>query len=143
MILEIRHAGIVVEDLEKSLSFYRDKLGFSIVKRMVEKGEFIDQILGFQKLEIITVKMALQNGQMIELLDYGAHKKEVAPKAINDSGLTHLALTVENLESVYKQFTADNINFISKPKISPDKYAKVAFCAAPEGTYIELVEVLT
>lgn len=37
---------------------------------------------------------------------------------------------------------SDSIEFISPPQVSPDSYAKVAFCQAPEGTYIELVELL-
>ena len=36
----------------------------------------------------------------------------------------------------------NKIQFNSSPQISPDGYAKVVFCRAPEGTMIELVEVL-
>ena len=43
---------------------------------------------------------------------------------------------------MYSDFIDDGIEFISNPKISPDGYAKVAFCKAPEGTFIELVELL-
>ena len=45
MIKDIRHTGIVVADLEASLKFYQDILGFSIVKKMDETGDFIDNIL--------------------------------------------------------------------------------------------------
>ena len=35
-----------------------------------------------------------------------------------------------------------NIEFISSPIITDNKFAKVAFCKAPEGTFVELVEEL-
>ena len=40
--INIRHTGIVVSDMEKSLKFYRDLLGFKIRKDMVESGDYIN-----------------------------------------------------------------------------------------------------
>ena len=142
MIKHIRHTGIVVMDLEESLKFYTQKMGFVISKRMDESGSFIEKILGFDNLNVTTVKMTLNEGQMIELLDFKTHKAESLPRQINDIGPTHLAFTVTNVDDVYKDFSEDGIEFISPPAISPDGYAKVAFCKAPEGTYIELVELI-
>ena len=84
----------------------------------------------------------LKNHQMIELLDFTINKKEMKENHINDVGPTHLAFTVDDVEKMYSDFVDDGIEFISEPKISPDGYAKVAFCKAPEGTFIELVELL-
>ena len=73
MIKDIRHTGIVVADLEASLKFYQDILGFSIVKKMDETGDFIDNILLLENVKVTTVKMASSSGQMIELLKYQSH----------------------------------------------------------------------
>lgn len=54
----------------------------------------------------------------------------------------HLAFTVSSVDDVYEEFSKDGIEFISASAVSPDGCAKVAFCKAPEGTYIELVELL-
>ena len=140
MIKEIRHTGIVVDELSKSLWFYKDKMGFKIFKQMDESGQFIDQILGITDIMVTTVKMTLNN-QMIELLDFSSHKKLLLNKSINDIGPTHLAFTVENLDEIYSDFIGNGIEFISSPKVSIDGNVKVAFCKAPEGTYIELVEL--
>ena len=64
-------------------------------------------------------------------------------RKIIDTGPTHMAFTVDDLDEIYKSFSENGIEFISAPKISPNGFAKVAFCSAPEGTYIELVELLT
>ena len=142
MIKDIRHTGIVVFDLDRSMHFYMEKLGFKVLKRMNESGSFIDQILGLENIEVTTVKMVIKNNQMIELLDFSMNNKVMKEKNINDIGPTHLAFTVDDVDKMYSDFIDDGIEFISNPKISPDGYAKVAFCKAPEGTFIELVELL-
>ena len=45
MISKFRHAGIVVRDLNKSLVFY-EGLGFCLWGREMEKGIFIDKVVG-------------------------------------------------------------------------------------------------
>lgn len=142
MIKAIRHTGIVVDDLSASLDFYTNKLGFSVVKEMNESGSFIDTILGMDGIKVLTVKMILNEGQMIELLDFQTCRREQRRHAINDIGPTHLAFTVNSVDEIYNEFIREGIEFISPPEISPDGYAKVAFCKAPEGTYVELVELL-
>ncbi len=142
MIKNICHTGIVVDDLEKSLYFYIEYLGFKVAKRLIERGPFIDQILGLENLDLTTVKLELANAQMIELLDFKNHKKRTLPLTINEIGPTHLAFTVDNIDELYQLLISNNIQFISEPKVAEDGCAKVAFCQAPEGTYIELVEIL-
>ena len=140
MVENIRHTGIVVDNLKKSLWFYTEKMDFSVFKHQDEAGPFIESILGLDALVVTTVKLILKNRQMIELLDFATHKKNISEKLINDIGPTHLAFTVDNLDETYTDFLNDGINFISKPKMSQDGRVKVAFCKSPEGTYIELVE---
>lgn len=142
MINEIRHTGIVVIDLELSLHFYRDILGFQIVKQMEETGDYIDNILSLQNVKVTTVKMTSPTGQMIELLKYHSHPSEQKEHEICEIGISHIAFTVNDLDFEYKRLLAKGIQFNSPPQLSPDGYAKVAFCRAPEGTLIELVEVI-
>lgn len=142
MINRIRHTGIVVDDLEKSLSFYRDLLGFEVVKRADEGGPFIEQILALDKALVTTVKMTSQDGQMIELLSYKKHTTKKQERRINDVGLSHVAFSVNDIDREYERLREHAVEFISDPAVSPDGYAKVAFCRAPEGTFVELVEIL-
>ena len=140
MINKIRHTGIVVENLEDSLDFYVNKLGFSVSKRMDEQGNFIGKILGLENVLVTTVKMLLGE-QMVELLDFVSHKTTPKKYTINCIGPTHLAFSVADLDQVFEEFSNSGIDFISEPSMSPDGFAKVAFCRAPEGTFIELVQV--
>lgn len=141
MIKGMRHFGIVVEDLAESLNFYQQILGFEPVVTADEDSAFIDEILGLDSSELTTCKLKGPDGNMIELLDFGKHRLH-RENQVSSTGPTHVAFTVDNLEDTYQSLTAQGVNFISPPQKSPDGYAKVAFCQAPEGTFIELVEVL-
>lgn len=142
MIKAIRHTGIIVKNLEESLEFYRDKLGFEVVKQVLEKGRFIDNILGLKNVSVITVKMKLPESKvLIELLKYNEPEGGFINRNINDIGIGHIALEVLKLDEIYSELSKKGVVFLSKPCLSPDGYAAVCFCYAPEGTYIEFVEV--
>jgi catechol 2,3-dioxygenase-like lactoylglutathione lyase family enzyme len=143
MIKDIRHTGIVVMDLEASLHFYRDLLGFQIAKQMEESGDYIDKILSLYNVKVTTVKMTSPSGQTIELLKYHSHPEERKIRRIFEIGISHIAFTVDDLDTEYGRLENEGIQFNSPPQLSPDGYAKVTFCRAPEGTLIELVEVLS
>ena len=49
-IKNIRHTGIVVKNLNKSLNFYKNLLGFKIKKRMIESGK-ADKLSRLKKLK--------------------------------------------------------------------------------------------
>lgn len=138
----IRHIGIVVSDLKKSMCFYRDLFGFQITKQMEESGDYIDSVLSLEGVKVTTVKMSNPDGKMIELLRFHTPVSKNKPRNITDTGITHVAFTVKDLEREYKRLKDYGVSFNAPPQVSPDGYAKVAFCRAPEGTFIELVEEL-
>ena len=139
----IRHTGIVVGDMEKAIHFYVDLLGLKVTKRNDESGEYIGKILGLKNVKVITVKMAADDGTLIELLYYHSHPhKTVEAREIYDKGLSHLAFTVAYVDAEYKRLSEAGTSFNSPPQTSPDGNAKVAFCRDPEGNWIELVEML-
>ena len=139
----IRHIGIVVNDLDKALYFYRDLLGLKIVKDMNVSGAYIDNISALKGVQVRTVKMAADDGNLIELLFYSSHPENPDKiRPINQIGCSHVAFTVENLDEEYKRLAKAGIRFNAPPQHSPDGYAKVTFCKDPDGSHVELVEVL-
>jgi len=137
----IRHAGIVISDLEKALHFYRDLLGLKVAKRMDESSDYIDKISGLKNVRVTTVKLAADDGNLIELLYYHSHLRKVdAEKEICQIGISHVAFAVENLDVEYERLSKAGVQFNYPPQTSPDGYAKVTFCKDPDGTPIELVE---
>ena len=52
LIKNIRHTGIVVQNLKKTLNFFTKELGFKVIKKQLEKGQFIEKILKLKKLKL-------------------------------------------------------------------------------------------
>jgi len=143
MITAIRHVGLVVADLDKALSFWCDLLGFGVLKRMEESGPHIDAMMGLENVRVTTVKMAAPDGNLIELLHFDSHPDQAVWKGFPYStGLTHVALTVKDLDAVCNRLSVAGVTFAAPPQCSPDGYAKVTYGRGPEGILLELVEVL-
>ena len=145
MTIALRHFGIVVQDLDRALDFYGGLLTLKVIRRMDEHGPFVDTILRHQAVRVTTVKLGGTNGEtLLELLKF--HTPEVVEQS-NGRGLfnigpTHLALTVGDLDALCERLRAAEVRFISAPQLSADGLAKVCFCLDPEGTPVELVQLL-
>lgn len=145
MISSIRHVGIVVRDLNKSLTFYSGVLGLEIYRRYVEEGPFIDQITGLTHVRMEWVKLIIPKGGLIELLQYHSHPdpKVATPPTLapsNALGCSHVALTVSNLDEVYAKIRSHGFFTKSPPLLYPNKAGKILYCHDPDGTILELIE---
>lgn len=143
MITHIRHTGIVVADLDRVLSFWRDVLGFRITQRMEESGQYLDAVMGLKNARATTIKLAAPDGNLVELLHFHSHPDQSAWRGTPFStGLTHISFTVDDLDSQCARLRDAGVKFFSEPQTSPDGNAKVTYGAGPEGLLLELVEVL-
>ena len=142
MIKDVRHMGIVVSDMEKSLKFYRDLLGLKVKSLVDEEGEFLDNMLAHENVKNKVAKLYAKNGNaLVELIDsksYG-NKKD---RDFFTIGASHFALTVDDLDETYDYLIKNGVKFTAPPQQSSDGFAKVTFCEDPDGTLIELVEVI-
>ena len=137
----IRHIGIVVQDIQKSINFWRDHFDFSILLDQIEEGPFIEHLLNIPKVKIRTVKMNGQDNSLIELV-YFFEKQDVDQWQGNltSTGLTHLALNINNLNEKIEKLQAHGFKLINQPRKSENGSVLVAFIEGPEGLLIELVE---
>jgi catechol 2,3-dioxygenase-like lactoylglutathione lyase family enzyme len=142
LIKEVRHVGIVVKNMESSLKFYRDLLGLKIVRDMAEHGNHLDNMLSLDEVQVRTVKLsANDNITLIELLEFKSHNDNEV-RNFYTIGASHVAFTVQDIEKLYENLSEKNIKFNAPPQKSPDGLVKVTFCKDPDGTPIELVEIL-
>jgi catechol 2,3-dioxygenase-like lactoylglutathione lyase family enzyme len=138
-----RHVGIVVKDLAKSTDFWTNLIGFKLHVDADEQSPYIDELLGIENPGLRTVKLIDENGFIIELLRYSNYTaQDNWVGSLSTTGLTHVALTVENLEILTTQLRESNYEFVSEILISPNGLAKVVFVKGPEGLMLELVEEL-
>ncbi len=147
MITAIRHVGIVVRDLNKSLVFYSEILGLAVYRRCIEEGPFIDQLTGIKNAKLEWVKLIIPKGGLVELLQYHSHPDPETlsppqPSPSNTLGCSHVALTVSNLDEIYSKIQSHGYFTKSAPLVYPNKAGKILYCHDPDGTILELIEDL-
>ena len=143
MTVGVRHTGIVVQNLDSAIEFWVEDLGFKIDSNQVEEGDFIDKLLGLNKVKVRSVKLIAPDSTMIELLNF-IHP--VNPTKIilepNSHSITHIALNVGNLEILLDKLSKRNYFPVNSPLTSLNKKVKVCYVRAHENILIELVETL-
>lgn len=145
MITAARHTGIVVRDLERSLKFYKDTLGLKIWKRATEKGQYIDTVVGIAEVVVEWVKLQVEDGYLIEILQYKSHPSRNTPSgnfAANKIGCSHIAFTTSDIDKLYEALCANGYECNNHPINSPDGLARVMYCYDPDGIIVELVQEL-
>ena len=143
MIKDVRHVGIIVSDMEKSLKFYRDLLGLKVKSLVDEEGEFLDNMLAHENVKNKVAKLYAKNGNaLVELVESISHPRNKTDRDFFTIGASHFALTVDNIDETYDYLIKNGVKFTAPPQQTPDRFAKVTFCEDPDGTPIELVEVI-
>jgi catechol 2,3-dioxygenase-like lactoylglutathione lyase family enzyme len=143
VISAIRHTGLVVTDMERAIHFWRDLLGFRLMRQIDEAGPHIDAMMGLQGVKVTTAKLAAPDGNLIELLKFHSHPDKAAWEGQPFStGFTHIALTVSDLDSLLERLAPLGVTVPAPPQLAPDGFVKVVYAKGPEGVLLELVEVL-
>ena len=125
-ITSIGHVALKVHDLEKSLAFYRDRLGFPEMMR-------IDKPEG----GVWLVYLRITDEQFIEIFP-GAENGR-AP-GWNGNAITHVCLTVDDLDAVVDQVTAAGIPLLIEKKTAIDGNRQ-AWIEDPDGNRIEFMQI--
>ena len=138
------HTGITVSNLERSLAFWRDVLGFELSHRTHQKGELAGEITGVPGAEI-SLAVLKAPGHKIELLEYHApaDRKQVDLKPC-DVGAAHVALTVDDLDAVLSAIATSGWHAAGKPQTlqsGPNAGRRVVYVRDPDGTTIELMQL--
>jgi catechol 2,3-dioxygenase-like lactoylglutathione lyase family enzyme len=143
MITAIRHVGLVVADLERSLKFWCETMGFVVSRQMEESGSHIDAMMGLKDVKVTTAKLAAPDGNILELLYFHSHsdKQRWGGKPYS-TGFTHIALTVQDLDETLRKLKRVGVSVPAEPQLSPDGQVKVIYASGPEGVLLELVEVI-
>ncbi len=135
--------GIVVNDLDETKDFWINTLGFKLHIEAKEESPYIDELLAIENPGLTTVKLIDSNGFIIELLKFENY--QVGNSWFGDlktTGLTHIALTVDNLDELVDRLKKENYQTLSEIKTSPNKKVKVLFVRGPEAIMLELVQEL-
>lgn len=142
-ILAADHTGFTVSNLERSLAFWRDVLGFELSHRPHQTGDLASEITGVPGAEI-SIAVLKGYGHKIELLEYlaPAERQHLRPRPC-DVGSVHVALLVDDLDAVLKRIAASGWSAAGKPQTlaaGPNTGKRVVYVRDPDGTTIEFMQ---
>ena len=142
----VNHVGIGVRDMNKSMAFYKDILGFkneviSYTAKMDSMAPMLPSPTPTMKVKIITNQY---KGAWIEAYQHlPPYKPLIAVPRWGDIGHIEIAINVSNIEKVYKQLQKKNVNLLCPPQtvdFSPSGEWKYTYMVDPNGFLISLVE---
>ncbi len=143
--LSTAHVSFTVEDIERSLGFYRDTLGMELVGRMERVGEDISRIVAFEDahLKIAFLELPRGGGMQLELIEYVSPRGHPIDRRTCNSGSAHICFMVEDIHSVYETLKARGVRFKSEPVailtgVNRGGYAM--YFLDPDGNTLELVQ---
>ena len=141
------HTGIVVQDMEKMLAFYKDVLELEEERNRVLEGPLADQLVGYKDAKLHVIYLG--NGDMrhsVELVTYlnPPPGETMHTNERNTIGAVHIGVIVDDLDAWYEDLTARGIRFVNKPFLRKDAEYPWAFKACylqdPEGNWLEFIE---
>ena len=144
-IIAADHTGITVSNLERSLAFWRDVLGFELSHTAHQTGEMASEITGVAAAEIKLAVVKTPGGHKIELLEYvtPADRKRHVNFRPCDVGSVHVALIVDDLDAVLSAINVSGWKAAGKPQTlqsGPNAGKRVVYVRDPDGTTIEFMQ---
>jgi catechol 2,3-dioxygenase-like lactoylglutathione lyase family enzyme len=144
-IISADHTGITVSNLERSLAFWRDVLGFELSHTAHQTGELAREITGVAGAELKLAVLKAPGGHKIELLEYLAPPDRTKHTDLQpcDVGSVHVALTVNDLNAVLQRIVASGWKTAGKPQTlqsGPNVGKRVVYVRDPDGTTIEFMQ---
>ncbi len=139
------HTGITVSNLERSVQFWQNVLGFELSHTAHQTGELAKEITGVAGAEIKLAVLRAPGGHKIELLEYLAppDRKRRTDLRPCDVGHVHVALLVDDLDAVLERIAASGWKAAGKPQTltsGPNTGKRVVYVRDPDGMTIELMQ---
>ncbi|HWW54105.1 MAG TPA: VOC family protein [Acidimicrobiales bacterium] len=139
------HFGICVSDMDRSLRFYCEALGFE----KAESFDIGDDFAALMELERVELRSQYirRDGLSIELLAFASPPTVGEPvrRPVNQLGLTHLSFRVDDVDSVAAGIAALGGAVHAQTRttfeLGGGQVLDFVYCTDPDGTRIELMNL--
>lgn len=140
----MNHTMVRVKDAEKSLKFYQEVMGMSLLREGGNPSAgFTLYFLGYPGKQGLPTdgKTADREGILELTWNHGTEKDEsFAYHNGNDQpqGFGHICVSVDNLDKACERFESLNVSW--KKRLTDGRMKNVAFVLDPDGYWIEVVQ---
>jgi catechol 2,3-dioxygenase-like lactoylglutathione lyase family enzyme len=125
-----------VTDLERSKRFYCELLGFAFDREIKPPDDLSAKLMSLTPPLAMTAAYLVRDGFVLELLHYAApdQTQPYVPRAMNQPGLTHMSVSVDDLDGVLARVVEFGGELIPDSNIGAG-----AFIRDPDGQLVELL----
>jgi lactoylglutathione lyase len=138
------HIGLQVSDLERSVTFYRDVLGFEEVFSWNPHAAYLSELVGYPNVDLHVTTLRPPNSDVfLELLDYRNVDRTAVDTRTANPGTCHTAYYVDDLDSLYAELVDKGVRSVSAPvtpTIGPNVGGRVVYLLDPDGVRVELIQ---
>ena len=143
--INLKHIGIYVEDIEKLCCFYKNSFGMvPVCENLEDTGPLYYELYG-NEVKVLITKLITDygkttgQGEMLELIQvYNGIESEKNPRNIQDIGISHFSLGVDDIFSAVEKVKSNGGSNYTRIVQIGEKYC--CFCKDPEGNVIELIQ---
>jgi len=150
LISAVDHINLVVSDLERSVKFYTELLGFREFQRAHLEGEWIESIIGLKDVSADVAYVIAPEGEpRLELLCFDKPQGKAIPahSLANTIGLRHIALRVDDIHEMVRRLKEAGVKSFSEPVAVPTGvithdagHKTLCYFLDPDGILLELAE---
>jgi lactoylglutathione lyase len=141
------HTGLQVRDLERSVAFYRDLLGFDEVFAWNPRAPYIGELVGYPDVDLHAAVLRPPNSDVfLELLEYRNVDRTPVDTSTANPGTAHTAYFVDDLDALYADLVAKGVASVSPPvtpTMGPNKGGRAVYLLDPDGIRVELIQSAT
>ncbi len=138
------HTGLQVSDLEKSLGFYRDLLGFEVTATRVAREPYLDELVGYPGVELHVAFLRFPASEhILELLEYRNVARQPVDTGTANPGTAHICVSVDDLRAVHRTLRRAGVEFVSEPVLvtsGANKGRIAVYAKDPDGIRVELLQ---
>ncbi|MDP3063895.1 MAG: VOC family protein [Chloroflexota bacterium] len=130
------HTSFTVSDLERSIAFYTEKLGFRVDRRAEAKGAAIEQVIGIPGAHLLIAHLLLGDFDL-ELIQYMAPPGVKLDTRTSNVGAAHIAFYTDDLMKAYQEMKAQGVRFLGSVT---EGGPRGVYFQDPDGVALELVQ---
>ena len=143
----VHHIGLTVSDIERSIHFYRDVLGMTLIRRRPNvDADYVAQQTGYDGVVLSVASFGVggpDSGPSMEVVQYLTQSGPPSEPATNRAGTSHLCLLVDDLLASYNELRSQGVRFKSEPvtiSAGPNEGGLVLYFFDPDGYTLELFQ---
>lgn len=136
----ISHIGICTSDVDRSVQFYVEALGFVLGRSIEDIGPPFDTLTELPGVKCCAHYLQC-GGVTIELIGY-PESEVLGPaerRPMNQLGFTHMTLVVDDVEAAAERIVKHGGHVHPESKIDSD-FGPMVFCTDPDGVRLEIIQ---